>query len=40
MELDFSRSFFGVYADIGTVNYGDSLAGSGLVANSSGYVVN
>jgi translation initiation factor 6 len=28
-----------VRADIGTVNYGAPLVGSGLVANGSGYVV-
>ncbi|QLD88926.1 translation initiation factor IF-6 [Natronomonas salina] len=37
-ELDFLEELFGVYADIGTINYGGPLVGSGLVANSSGYV--
>jgi translation initiation factor 6 len=37
-ELDFLEELFGVYADIGTVNYGGPLVGSGLVANSYGYV--
>ncbi|MEF8806836.1 translation initiation factor IF-6, partial [Natronomonas sp.] len=37
-KLDFLEDLFGVYADIGTVNYGGPLVGSGLVANSYGYV--
>ena len=37
-ELDALEELFGAYADIGTVNYGGSLVGSGLVANSAGYV--
>jgi translation initiation factor 6 len=38
-ELDALEDVFGVYADIGTVNYGGPLVGSGLVANSAGYIV-
>ena len=38
-ELDALEDVFGVYADIGTVNYGGPLVGSGLIANSYGYVV-
>ena len=38
-ELDALEDVFGVYADIGTVNYGGPLVGSGLIANSSGYIV-
>jgi translation initiation factor 6 len=38
-ELDALEDLFGVYADIGTVNYGGPLVGSGLIANSNGYVV-
>ncbi len=37
-ELDFLEELFDVYADIGTINYGGPLVGSGLVANSHGYV--
>ena len=37
-ELDYLEELFGVYADIGTVNYGGPLVGAGLVANSNGYV--
>lgn len=37
-ELDFLEDLFGVYADIGTINYGGPLVGSGLIANSQGYV--
>ncbi|MFO7925895.1 MAG: translation initiation factor IF-6 [Halobacteriota archaeon] len=36
--LDFLEDLFGVYADIGTINYGGPLVGSGLIANSNGYV--
>ena len=36
--LDFLEDLFGVYADIGTINYGGPLVGSGLIANASGYV--
>jgi translation initiation factor 6 len=38
-ELDRLESVLGVPADIGTVNYGGALVGSGLVANANGYVV-
>ena len=38
-ELDFLEELLGVPADIGTVNYGAPLVGSGLVANDHGYVV-
>jgi translation initiation factor 6 len=38
-ELDFLEELLGVYADIGTINYGGPLVGSGLVANDTGYVV-
>jgi translation initiation factor 6 len=38
-ELDRLEGLLGVPADIGTVNYGAPLVGSGLVANSHGYVV-
>ena len=38
-ELDFLEELLGVPADIGTVNYGAPLVGSGLVANEYGYVV-
>jgi translation initiation factor 6 len=38
-ELDRLEDLLGVPADIGTVNYGGALGGSGLVANSNGYVV-
>lgn len=38
-ELDFLEEHLDVYADIGTVNYGGPLVGSGLVANEHGYVV-
>lgn len=37
-ELDFLEEHLGVYADIGTINYGGPLVGSGLVANAAGYV--
>ena len=37
-ELDALEELFGAYADIGTINYGGPLVGSGLVANGSGYV--
>jgi translation initiation factor 6 len=36
--LDFLEELFGVYADIGTINYGGPLVGSGLLANAHGYV--
>ena len=37
-ELDFVEELLEVPADIGTVNYGAPLVGSGLLANSVGYV--
>jgi translation initiation factor 6 len=37
-ELDFLEEHLDVFADIGTINYGGPLVGSGLVANSYGYV--
>ncbi|ADJ13676.1 translation initiation factor IF-6 [Halalkalicoccus jeotgali] len=37
-ELDFLEEHLGVYADIGTINYGAPLVGAGLVANEFGYV--
>jgi translation initiation factor 6 len=37
--LDTLEDLLGVPADIGTVNYGGPLVGSGLLANSGGYVV-
>ena len=37
-ELDALEELFGAYADIGSINYGGPLVGSGLVANGSGYV--
>lgn len=38
-ELDAVESALSVPADVGTVNYGGPLVGSGLVANGAGYVV-
>ena len=38
-KLDFLEELLGVPADIGTINYGGPLVGSGLVANDHGYVV-
>jgi translation initiation factor 6 len=38
-ELEAVEDHLDVYADIGTVNYGAPLVGSGLVANGAGYVV-
>ncbi|MFB6110483.1 MAG: translation initiation factor IF-6 [Halodesulfurarchaeum sp.] len=38
-ELDAVASALSVPADVGTVNYGGPLVGSGLVANDAGYVV-
>ncbi|MGM0605099.1 MAG: translation initiation factor IF-6 [Halobacteriota archaeon] len=38
-ELEALESHLDVYADLGTVNYGGPLIGSGLVANDDGYVV-
>jgi translation initiation factor 6 len=37
-ELDYLEDLLGVPADIGTINYGGPLVGSGLVANAFGYV--
>jgi translation initiation factor 6 len=37
--LDRLEDLLGVPADIGTINYGGPLVGSGLVANTNGYVV-
>ncbi len=36
--LDFLEDLFSVYADIGTINYGGPLVGSGLIANDTGYI--
>ena len=38
-ELDKLEDVLGVPADIGTINYGAPLVGSGLVANDTGYIV-
>jgi translation initiation factor 6 len=38
-ELDLLEALLEVPADIGTTNYGGPLVGSGLIANSNGYVV-
>ena len=38
-ELEALEDLLDVHADIGTVNYGAPLVGSGLVANDDGYVV-
>ncbi|SDK38363.1 translation initiation factor IF-6 [Natronorubrum texcoconense] len=38
-ELDTLEEVLDVRADVGTVNYGAPLLGSGLLANESGYVV-
>jgi translation initiation factor 6 len=38
-ELEALEALLDVRADIGTVNYGAPLVGSGLVANEAGYVV-
>jgi translation initiation factor 6 len=37
-ELDFLEELLNVPADIGTINYGAPLVGSGLIANANGYV--
>ena len=37
-ELDDLEDVLGVRADIGTINYGAPLVGSGLLANANGYV--
>ncbi|MEF8776846.1 MAG: translation initiation factor IF-6 [Haloarculaceae archaeon] len=38
-ELDRLEEVLGVPADIGTINYGGPLVGSGLIANDRGFVV-
>lgn len=38
-ELEAVEELLDVYADVGTINYGAPLVGSGLVANDDGYVV-
>ena len=38
-ELDKLEEVLGVPADIGTINYGAPLVGSGLIANDTGYIV-
>ncbi|ARS89611.1 translation initiation factor IF-6 [Natrarchaeobaculum aegyptiacum] len=38
-ELDHLEDVLDVRADVGTINYGAPLVGSGLVANEAGYVV-
>lgn len=38
-ELEAIEELLDVYADVGTINYGAPLVGSGLVANDDGYVV-
>ena len=38
-ELDDLEDHLGVPADIGTINYGGPLVGSGLIANDAGYIV-
>ena len=38
-ELDHLEDVLGVPADIGTINYGGPLVGSGLIANDHGFVV-
>ncbi|ELZ02933.1 translation initiation factor IF-6 [Natrialba chahannaoensis JCM 10990] len=38
-ELDVLEASLDVRADVGTINYGAPLVGSGLLANESGYVV-
>ncbi|XGI83623.1 translation initiation factor IF-6 [Halorutilales archaeon Cl-col2-1] len=38
-EVEYLEDVFEVPVDIGTVNYGTPLVGSGLIANSKGYVV-
>lgn len=39
VELDRLEDVLGVRADVGTVNYGSPLIGSGLVANATGFAV-
>lgn len=38
-ELEALEELLDVYADVGTINYGGPLVGSGIVANDEGYVV-
>jgi translation initiation factor 6 len=38
-ELDAVEDALDVHADVGTINYGAPLVGSGLLANENGYVV-
>ncbi|MXV62878.1 translation initiation factor IF-6 [Natronorubrum sp. JWXQ-INN-674] len=38
-ELDVLEDVLDVRADVGTVNYGAPLVGSGLIANEAGYVI-
>ncbi len=38
-ELDYLEELLDVRADVGTINYGGPLVGSGLIANETGYVV-
>ncbi|MFC6716137.1 translation initiation factor IF-6 [Natrialbaceae archaeon GCM10025810] len=38
-ELDHLEEVLDVRADVGTINYGAPLVGSGLIANEAGYVV-
>jgi len=38
-ELDTVEEVLGVPADVGTVNYGGPLVGSGVIANGAGYAV-
>jgi len=38
-QLDALADHLDVHADVGTVNYGDPLVGSGLLAGAGGYVV-
>ncbi|WP_138006900.1 translation initiation factor IF-6 [Halalkalirubrum salinum] len=38
-ELEALEAHLDVYADLGTINYGGPLIGSGLIANDTGYIV-
>jgi len=38
-ELETLEDHLDVYADLGTINYGTPLLGSGLVANDESYLV-
>lgn len=38
-ELEALEDHLDVYADLGTINYGGPLIGSGLIANDTGYIV-